>query len=207
GRGILRKDTLEQMWKPQFNGDFGLGFALSRFEGHRRIGHGGAVYGFATDLSALPDERLGAVVVTTMDSANPVVAHIGREALRLMLAMREGKPAPAIARTEAVPETQARKIDGRYAKFDLESRNGKLYMTPRSGGHRVALRLLDGKLITDDLLGYGEKVEIPESPPTHDKPAPAPSAFRNLIGEYGWDYDTLYILEKDGQLTALIEWY
>src|SRR5262249_54443877 len=57
------------------------------------------------------------------------------------------------------------------------------------------------------LLGYGDKVEIPKSAPTHDKPAPAPSAFRNLIGEYGWDYDTLYILEKDGQLTALIEWY
>ena len=28
-----------------------------------------------------------------------------------------------------------------------------------------------------------------------------------LIGEYGWDHNTLYILEKDGKLHALIEWF
>ncbi len=39
------------------------------------------------------------------------------------------------------------------------------------------------------------------------KPGPAPDRRRGLIGEYGWDHDTLYILEKDNRLTALIEWY
>src|SRR5205823_6067739 len=29
---------------------------------------------------------------------------------------------------------------------------------------------------------------------------------RGLIGEYGWDHNTLYILERDGKLYALIEW-
>ena len=28
-----------------------------------------------------------------------------------------------------------------------------------------------------------------------------------MIGEYGWDHDVLYILEKDGKLHALIEWF
>ena len=28
-----------------------------------------------------------------------------------------------------------------------------------------------------------------------------------MIGEYGWDHNTLYILEEDGQLFALIEWF
>jgi D-alanyl-D-alanine dipeptidase len=31
--------------------------------------------------------------------------------------------------------------------------------------------------------------------------------FEGLIGEYGWDHDILYILEKDGKLWALIEWF
>src|SRR5678816_2030451 len=55
----------------------------------------------------------------------------------------------------------------------------------------------DGVLIGNDHL---KRVAVP-------KPAPAPERRRGLLGEYGWDHDTLYILEKDGKLTALIEWY
>ena len=43
---------------------FGLGFAISKLDGERMIGHNGAVYGFATDVQALPDSRLGVVVIT-----------------------------------------------------------------------------------------------------------------------------------------------
>ena len=34
-----------------------------------------------------------------------------------------------------------------------------------------------------------------------------PARWDGLIGEYGWDHDVLYILEKDGRLHALIEWF
>jgi len=27
------------------------------------------------------------------------------------------------------------------------------------------------------------------------------------LGEYGWDHDVLFILEKEGRLYALIEWF
>ncbi len=207
GRGILRRDTLEQMWKPQFDGDFGLGFELDTLDGRRRIGHGGAIYGFATDIRGLPDDKLGAVVVTTMDSANPVVGHIGREALRLMLALRQRKSTAPIKQTEPVPVDEARRLEGRYPEFDLTAPNGKLYIERLRGGKRIAVRKLGGDLITDDLVGYGEKITpLPTRLPDH-KPNPAPALFRNLVGEYGWDYDTLYLLERDGNLTALIEWY
>jgi D-alanyl-D-alanine dipeptidase len=41
------------------------------------------------------------------------------------------------------------------------------------------------------------------------RPAPGPPAagWRGLIGEYGWDHNTLYVLERDGRLHALIEWF
>src|SRR5262249_22621985 len=53
---VLKRETLEKMWTPQFakaenKTGFGIGFRLAEFEGRRRIGHGGAIYGFATDLS------------------------------------------------------------------------------------------------------------------------------------------------------------
>src|SRR5205807_3641991 len=38
------------------------------------------------------------------------------------------------------------------------------------------------------------------------KPEPPPTRWLGLIGEYGWDHNTLFILEKDGKLHALIEW-
>ena len=38
------------------------------------------------------------------------------------------------------------------------------------------------------------------------KPKLAPKKWAGLIGEYGWDHDTLYVFEKDGALWALIEW-
>ena len=40
------------------------------------------------------------------------------------------------------------------------------------------------------------------------KPGRVPGAAGvGLIGEYGWDHDVLYILEQDGKLFALIEWF
>ena len=223
---VLKRETLEQMWQPQYAAPgettgFGIGFRLTKFEGHRLVGHGGAIYGFATELAALPDDKLGVVAVTTDDSANAVVNHIAHEALRLMLAARAGKPLPEIAPTLPVDATLARKLDGGYGEgaeaIDLIERSGKLYELPRRGGKQIEVRQANDGLLLDDKLGYGMKI-VPEGSgilagQKHlarvavAKPAPAADHFRGLIGEYGWDHDTLYILEKNAKLTALIEWY
>src|SRR5262249_88630 len=100
---------------------------------------------------------------------------------------------------------------------DLIARDGKLFVLPLRGGFRRELRRLDDALITDDRLDYGsklvpqggrllvekdmfERVAVP-------KPQPPPERSHSLIGEYGWDHDVLYILEKEGKLHALIEWF
>ena len=67
---VVAAATLDSMLTPQFappgaQVGYGIGFRLSELEGRRRIGHGGAIYGFATDLSALPDDKLGVASVTT----------------------------------------------------------------------------------------------------------------------------------------------
>jgi D-alanyl-D-alanine dipeptidase len=43
--------------------------------------------------------------------------------------------------------------------------------------------------------------------PARSAPPPPPARWRGLVGEYGWDHNTLYILERDGRLHALIEWF
>ena len=230
GRGVkgqmLKPSTIEQMWTPQFappgqKTGYGIGFGVREFEGRRTVGHGGAIYGFATTLKAMPDDKLGVVVVTTKDSANAVTNRIADFALKTMVAAQQGKSVPQPEITSPIDLKLARRIAGRYANgpnsVELIESAGKLSKLSSLGGEQVRLRALGDALIVDDKLAYGEKilnrdkaivignetferVEVP-------KPPPAPASWLGLIGEYGWDHDVLYIFEKDGKLWALIEWF
>ncbi|HEY7422706.1 MAG TPA: serine hydrolase [Gemmataceae bacterium] len=227
---IVKPETLEQMWTLQFiNKDdkkeekegFGLGFYLSELDGRKSIGHGGAVYGFATQLQALPKEKLGVVVVASRDVANGATNHIAEVALKQMLAANDGKPLPAIEETTPIPTEKARKLAGRYKsgdkEFDLLERDGRLWVLPARGGYRQELRALGDDLIVDDRLAYGPKFvvegeKLRVNKDTYErlpatKPKPCPEKWRGLVGEYGWDHNTLVILERDGKLNALIEWF
>ncbi|MGH7719172.1 MAG: serine hydrolase [Gemmatimonadaceae bacterium] len=225
---VLDSATLEAMWRPQFarpgaTSGSGIGFGLSELEGRRLVGHGGAIYGFATELAALPDDNLGAVVATTLDAANSVTDRIAQLALRLMLAVRQRQALPRAEITSPVSPELARRLEGRYGQgeqaVDLIERARELFLLPVSGGIRVALRSLAGDtLVVDDRLTYGPRL-IPlgdrrivvgndtlartEAP----APRPIPTRWAGLIGEYGWDHNTLFILERDGKLNALIEWF
>jgi CubicO group peptidase (beta-lactamase class C family)/D-alanyl-D-alanine dipeptidase len=221
---VLSAESLEEMWTPQFaapgaRSGFGLGFALSELDGLRRIGHGGAIYGFATDLVGLPDEKLGVAGVATLDGSNAVVERLCNYALSLMLAHERGEPLPAFTPSEPVARELARRLAGRYVSeqdtVEIELRGGEPYLTRRD--RRVRLRSSGGRLIVDDRLGYGMEV----SPGANrleiggrvyaraplEKPAPAPERWLGLIGEYGWDHNTLFVHERDGRLYALIEWF
>ncbi len=230
GRGpdgrVVSEASLHEMWTPQFStaskpGRFGIGFALGTLDGHRLVGHDGAIYGFATSLDALPDEKLGAVAVATLDSSNAVTDHIVSEALKLMLAARAHVTLPAVELTTPVDPSLARRLAGRYGSgadaVDLKEHEGRLLMERARGGFQVQLHRLGSNLIVDDRLAYGDPLTVLDHAiqvgPTKlsragsPRPAPPPQAWQELIGEYGWDYDTLYVLEKDRRLTVLIEWY
>src|SRR5262249_25267938 len=127
---------------------------------------------------------------------------------------------PKIEETSPIEPDLARKLEGRYQAekkaIDLVRRDGKLFMYPLQGGSRVELRSLGKDLITDDLLGYGQKIivngdELKIGKEIYKRvaarqPGPVPNKLRGLIGEYGPDHNILYIFEKDGKLHCLIEW-
>ena len=230
GRGsggrILRAESLDQMWGVQFGGagaesGYGIGFDVSRLEGRLRIGHSSWHYGFGTEVAALPRERLGVAVSTTADAANAVTARIADEALRLMLAAAEGRALPAVATTEPVPGETRRRLAGRYRSerraVDLTERDGALWYQNVPGGMTAPLRLLGDTLVTDGRLLFGPRVLwgpdfLVVAGDTlrrvaGARPPAAPERWHGLIGEYGWDHDVLYILEREGRLYALIEWF
>ncbi len=230
GGRVLREETLRAMWGEgggAASGLFGLGFALGTLDGARRIGHGGWHYGFATELAALPDERLGVAVSATMDGSNAVTSRIADEALRILRAARSGRALPVPVLTTPLAPTERRALEGTYRgrtrTVVLEDRLGDLWLDDLRGGFPFPLRRRDaGALVGDGRLVWGAPLLLL---PDRDgrraiayagdtllraddaRPAPPPDAWRDLIGEYGWDHDVLYILERDGRLFALIEWF
>lgn len=234
GRGpggqVVKRETLDTMWTPQFadagsKTGFGIGFAIRELDGARVVRHGGAIYGFATELAALPDERLGVAVSISKDGANAVAGQIANAALRLMRAAKAGSALPVPHMTSATSMAFARRAEGRYGRgegaFAIVRRDSTLSLRRDGGGHWTRLRLFGGDTLdADDVLAFGGSAirvigdgqvvlgsdtlrRLPNGP----LPADPPAAWQGLIGEYGWDYNTLYVFEKEGRLTALIEWF
>lgn len=227
---LLRAETLRAMYEAgggAATGLFGLGFARGQLDGARRIGHGGWHYGFATELAALPDERLGVAVSATLDGANGVTTRIANEALRMLRALRRGEPIPVPAVTTALPPERRRALEGTYRGATrtavLEDRLGDLWLDDLRGDFPLVLRQatdttlrVDGRLrfgamLTVRDLGTGRITLLYAGDTLHRmptaRPTPPPDAWRALIGEYGWDHNVLYLLERDGRLFALIEWF
>jgi D-alanyl-D-alanine dipeptidase len=85
------------------------------------------------------------------------------------------------------------------------------------GGVPARLRSAGDALVVDGRLGYGPRVLVRDGALVLgdktftriavDEPPPAAAEMRGLVGEYGWDHDVLYVLERDGRLWVLIEWF
>lgn len=185
---MLKRETLEQMWTPQTDAQgnktpYGIGFGLGNLDGHRRVGHGGAIYGFATTLAALPDDRLGVVVVATKDSVNAVTNRIANYALRAMLAAREGKALPQIEKTKPLePTTHLSPAPGIYEKngtagvtAEVIEKEHKFFIFRGDKGNYVQIRRWEKGpvsndritfkgLVVDDRLAFGEEINLKITP-------------------------------------------
>lgn len=224
---ILNPETLAEMISPRTdaNGNsvgYGLGFRIQNLDGHTKIGHGGAVYGFSTQLEALPQRKLGVAAAAALDGSNGVVSRLANYALRLMLATQDGNALPDYRRTVAIPPERIPNLLGKYREVDGESvahiseLSGRVMLQRGTYRHELRAAADDGALVTDDVFTFGTEVEhgaqlqigdVPFERLPNEPPKEIPERWRGLIGEYGWDHNTLYILEDNGQLYALIEWF
>lgn len=134
----------------------------------------------------------------------------------------------------AAPRRQA--LPGAYEaaaapgqQITLHDEEGQLFVSSNLGGYFNQLRAAAGAdpsrpsaLTIDDRLAYAPdalRVSYTSAGPallqhgvnwrrvSLPRPAPLAEKWRDLIGEYGWPYDKLYIREDRRGLTALIEWY
>ena len=224
---MLRPETLALMTTPILDRDgkqqgFGLGFSVNDFRGYKKIGHGGAVYGFSTQLEAILERKMGVAAVASLDGSNGLVSKISNFAISLMLAVKDGKPLPEYQITTPIEPGRAKELVGRFLDADgdrfalIAEFNGRVTM--QHGAFEVELRALsDGSIVVDDPASFGTKVsrtnvgELVIGGKKYNRqkdipPADIPNRWKGLVGEYGWDHNTLYVLEEQGQLCVLIEW-
>ena len=227
GPQILSDDALRAMWVADDPSRRAQGFRVGSNDGELSISHGGAVYGFATQFVALPEEGLAVAVGSTLDLSNAVVRSIARDAIAALRARRKGKKLRAPSFPRALGKDLAWSLAGTFTSGDdhvtLRVRGEELFAVP-SAGRIAPIRMLRDKLVTDgpgsvgtsvagagfgtserDTLFYLGKEWTRE--PDQETPPPAPpKALLPLLGEYGWDHNRLIVFEDRGELTCLIEW-
>jgi CubicO group peptidase (beta-lactamase class C family) len=83
GKQLLSENNSVQMQTPQMTmggaapykelgeGSYGMGFFISTYRGHKTVDHGGNIDGFSADLSFMPADKIGVVILTNLDG-NPL---------------------------------------------------------------------------------------------------------------------------------------
>lgn len=232
GKPLLKNETFKQMLTVQFTDKkdslgFGLGFSISKVHNYRSVGHSGAVYGFSSNLVAIPEKKLGVVVCNNLDGANGFNFKLVFISLGIALEEKTGKKILNIPEPLEASSSELKKYEGKYERNGLPVwlvlRNEKLCYEPY-GTRKQLILVSEKEFITDDLLGYGEKLSIVEengklkginidkkyykkADEAKEKESPPPALWKRLIGEYGPNFNILKVYEKDGKLTVLIEWF
>lgn len=72
GEQLLNAASKRAMWEPARLTDgtatqYGFGWRIETFEGHKNIGHGGSTSGFSATIQRFPDDKLAIIILTNTD--------------------------------------------------------------------------------------------------------------------------------------------
>ena len=127
GQRILAPDTLAEMLTPQnehvpldLDIKIGLGWFLGGQDLHyagKTLAHGGSINSYHSQLTILPNHKLGVVVLSNSHEAAGIVEEIATEALRLALEEKTGIRPPPARRTKTIKlsQRQLEQEQGYYA--------------------------------------------------------------------------------------------
>ena len=239
GTRIISPESLRQMWQvvgqrpPGYSGGqkgYGLCFGVGQMDGWSVAGHAGAVYGYATQMTLLPEAGLGVTIFNTLDFANQISARLGNDILRVALAERKmGAAAPSPTAPPSIPTAQLDALPGIYRATDgsetteILRQNDKLYLM----GEGVPLQIrpsaaggwvMDGRIYGREAdyehlaLSFPEQGHLAwkgkEWVQAKDRPEEeVPREIAPHLGVYGPDFNPTYLTWSDGRLKCLIEYF
>lgn len=226
-RRLLKAETLTEMFTPQLTKEtngFGLGFNIGRFRGRKTVNHTGAVYGFTSLISGMPEEKLGVVILCNDDIATGPVRKLGALGLSLLLEAKLGEkpppPTPPVKMSAAELAAFAGGFESESFWAELNPGEGvlqadiscqRMTLTPigplkfeANGrlGHEVAVvfeRDSSGHITGFSALNQKfQRVDPPRVPAI-------PADWRRFLGSYGPKLIPLIVSERYGHLYAMTE--
>jgi len=155
GQQVFRKETLQETWRAQNEGipldgtqRVGLGWMLGdssiRYAG-TIAGHEGHFNGYATNISILPDHKLGVIILSNSSEASRLVSTIADNILQRTLALKKGiyppPEIPILASAPPAPKLPSADLVGYYGThlgvIQVTNDNNKLHA--RSPDVKVSL--------------------------------------------------------------------
>ncbi len=223
GERFVNPNTLKEMFTPQFSDSeesgYGIGFRVSKHYGYKMISHGGAIYGYSTQLSALPEPKIGVVVASSVDISNSITRKISSYALDLLIAKEKKLKLPEYVKTKPIKKEIEENLIGDYENEANRIRIKKIenQIIFENDYFEVPIKEFNSKFISDGKINQGGilierngdnliinkkqyKRVMKNSNPDF------PKEWLGLIGEYGWDHNIIYVYEDAGSLWVLIEW-
>ena len=223
GKRFVNPSTLKEMFTPQFTdfaeSGYGIGFRVSKHNGYKMISHGGAIYGYSTQLSALPEPKIGVIVASSVDISNSITRKISSYALDLLIAKEKELKLPEYVKTKPIKKEIEENLIGDYENYANRIRIKKIknQIIFENDYFEVPIKEFNSRFISDGKINQGGisierngdnlivnkkefKRVVKNSNPDF------PKEWLGLIGEYGWDHNILYVYEDAGSLWVLIEW-
>jgi len=133
GKRLISEKGFEELTRKQINVagsvDYGLGWFLRTWNGHKVVEHGGNIDGFNAQVALMPDQKLGFVLLTNV-TASP----IGAIAMNTIWTNIVGAPAATEAKSAGDPTSDPKKEAGKYLmpagmSFEVSWKDNKLVLT------------------------------------------------------------------------------
>ena len=131
GRRLVSEKGFEELTRKQINVagkvDYGLGWFLREWNGHKVVEHGGNIDGFNAQVAFMPDQKLGFVLLTNV-TASP----LGGVAMNTIWKNLVGEPAE-VKSTEAAADPKQEvgiySLAAAGVNFDVSWKDDKLVLT------------------------------------------------------------------------------
>jgi D-alanyl-D-alanine carboxypeptidase len=120
------------------------------FEGHKRIGHPGDIYGFSAQYSYYPDDDLTVVILTNVQDAPFPPMTLEQKIVRVLFDLPT-----RVVRDLAVPDSLARPLTGEYEVGDMRFGFDRIAFDAKNGHLEMALGGIGAPSIP--LLYQGDK--------------------------------------------------
>ncbi|OBQ66539.1 serine hydrolase domain-containing protein [Mesorhizobium loti] len=239
GDSIVSPASLRKMWTPigkrpeghnkDLNG-YGLCFGVGDMDGWTSVGHGGAVYGYASQMMLLPRAGFGVLIFATLDFANQIASRLAGDGLRIALADSGMGRMPLRSQTPPpITEDQFASLPGLYRHevggevVEVKNKDGKLYLMGE--GVPLQIRPVSGNDFVIDGRIYGRGADYAHMNLSFSKAnqltwkganwsrvdslpvEKVPPEIAPHLGEYGPDFNITYLTYSHGQLRCLIEYF